>query len=349
MSEIIHSDDFINSLIDPVNNENKKMPENNIKTPCKKNITTPKYRIKDRKRILACGGAILTITTLAVGLISTKIYGSTIDVEKTASQIAPTENSMGYLESMLENEYEQGIVRTYEEEKDAPFKDVCINIPDDATKYLSEVNYNKVINRYGDAIKNYSKEFGVDPNVIAAIIMVENPDYDKDAKEHYYQIGLGQYNGDYFLNQTFTAYNFVDGKKTSYEVTKDNLYNNPDAQIKLLCMLVANSAKEYNYNIVAILENHNKGCGSVNNCLDLLKNERGYNNRREVLDYEDENEIIKNINKIGDPLYSYKVSYYIKMGLDKKTFNKNDYLSFKDENTFDEKHIDFKTSTMQRI
>ena len=228
------------------------------------------------------------------------------------------------------------------------YKEVCINIPSEATKYLGEENYNKVINNFKDLIEKYSNMYGVDPNVIASIIMVECPDYDINNDRNYYKIGLGQFDGRYFDNETFSSHNFITGETDKYTVHVENLYQNPENQIKLLCMTIANSAKTYNYNVTAILENHNKGCGSVSNCLNKLKSDYGYNSKDEVLNNVDQNEIIENINKIGDPNYSYKVSYYINMCLEKNEFKNNSFITFVDSDTLENKTILFETSSIQR-
>ena len=247
-----------------------------------------------------------------------------------------------------ETSYYEANYEHFNKDNNYDIKELCINVPEEATKYLTEDVYNTVINNYGQWISKYSKMYGVDPNVVASLIMVESPDYDINNDYDYHQIGLGQYKGEYFDNETFKTYNYDDNVMDSYTVNVNNLYANPEEQIKMICITIATSASDYYYNLAAILEHHNKGCGSLGTCLDYLKGLHGYSSREEVLKYEDQNEIIKNMPKIGDPRYSYKIAYYINMCLEKDAFREEDTIEFKDHES-DVDHITyFKINTMQR-
>lgn len=214
------------------------------------------------------------------------------------------------------------------------FKEIDLNMPLKATRYLTDEDYNNVINKFGSTINEYSTMYGVDPNVVASLIMVECPRYEIEKDTDYHQIGLGQYKGEYFDHETFKAYNYVTNEVDSFTVdVEKNLFKNPENQIKLICMTLEESAITYDYNLVAMLEHHNKGCGSVSNALEKIKNEYGYNSKEEVLKYANPELITECINKIGDPNYTYKVCYYIDKCLENHTFNNDDYLTFKDYKT----------------
>ena len=360
------NNDAVNKVNSVVKVQSVKKPAPIVKPVTKQNLS---FKSKNKK-IVMTGMGILTASILVTTML--QLNYKDINSEKVlalaneVSNDVVTETTLAYeptiktSESTIPNIYESNNIQKVEpleknveeineeEVSEQNYKEVCINIPDAATKYLGEQNYNKVINNFKDLIDTYSNMYGVDPNVVASIIMVECPDYDINNDRNYYKIGLGQFDGRYFDNETFTAYNFITGEKDKYTVHVENLYQNPENQIKLLCMTIANSAKTYNYNVTAILENHNKGCGSVSNCLNKLKSDYGYSSKDKVLELVDQNEIIKNINQIGDPNYSYKVSYYINMCLEKNEFNNNSFITFKDADTLENKTYLFKTSSVQR-
>ena len=210
------------------------------------------------------------------------------------------------------------------------YSDVCIDVPEKAANYLTQDVYDMVINNFGEYIDKYSKMYGVDPNVVAGLIMVESPDYDINNDYDYHKIGLGQYKGEYFDNDTFKTYNYVYGDMESYTVHVENLYANPEEQIKMICITMATSAKSYDYNLVATLEHHNKGCGSVSKSLEAIMEEKGYASKEEVLKYEDQNEIIKHMPDLGDPRYSYKIAYCANECLKNNAFGNENELVFKD-------------------
>ena len=319
------NNDAVNKVNSVVKVQSVKKPAPIVKPVTKQNLS---FKSKNKK-IVMTGMGILTASILVTTML--QLNYKDINSEKVlalaneVSNDVVTETTLAYeptiktSESTIPNIYESNNIQKVEpleknveeineeEVSEQNYKEVCINIPDAATKYLGEQNYNKVINNFKDLIDTYSNMYGVDPNVVASIIMVECPDYDINNDRNYYKIGLGQFDGRYFDNETFTAYNFITGEKDKYTVHVENLYQNPENQIKLLCMTIANSAKTYNYNVTAILENHNKGCGSVSNCLNKLKSDYGYSSKDKVLELVDQNEIIKNITQRGDPNYSYKV------------------------------------------
>lgn len=228
------------------------------------------------------------------------------------------------------------------------YSDVCIDVPVKAQNYLTDDVYNMVIDNFGDYIAKYSKMYGVDPNVVAGLIMVESPDYDINNDYDYHKIGLGQYKGEYFDNDTFKTYNYITNEIESYTVHVENLYANPEEQIKMICITIATSAKDYNYNLAAILEHHNKGCGSVSTSLESIMNEKGYQSKDDVLKYEDQNEIIKHMPELGDPRYSYKIAFCANKCLENKVFGDADKLIFKDHNNNTDHVINFSINTMQR-
>ena len=229
------------------------------------------------------------------------------------------------------------------------YSDLCVDVCEKAANYLTDDVYDMVINNFGEYIEKYSKIYGVDPNIIAGLIMVESPDYDINNDYDYHKIGLGQYKGEYFDNEVFKVYNYETKEMEEYEVHVENLYANPEEQIKMICITVEDSLSLYCYNPIAILEHHNKGCGSVASSLDAIMKEYGYSSREEVLKYEDPNEIFRHMPEIGDPRYSQKICYCANRCLDEQVFGDNNHqIVFYDYENNTEHVTNFSVNVMQR-
>ena len=123
----------------------------------------------------------------------------------------------------------------------------------------------------------------------------------------------------------FKVYNYDTKSMEEYVVHAEDLYANPEEQIKMICITIQDSLKRYCYNPIAILEHHNKGCGSVAASLDEIMKEHGYSSREEVLTYEDPNEIFRHMPEIGDPRYSQKICYCANECLDRQVFGEGEH------------------------
>ena len=351
-------------------------------------IKKKKSKFSLRVASIITGISMTTASLLVINMIGAKAKklsaseDSKEEAKNVISSALPIESSDIYVEPQVTDDSSINIndeetftnvepikeditVNTYVEEKDykyeeinkedhsdldenTSYSDVCIDVPLKAQNYLTDDVYNMVIDNFGEYISKYSKMYGVDPNVVAGLIMVESPDYDINNDYDYHKIGLGQYKGEYFDNETFKTFNYVTNQMESYTVHVENLYANPEEQIKMICITMATSAKDYNYNLVATLEHHNKGCGSVSTSLESIMNEKGYQSKKDVLKYEDQNEIIKHMPELGDPRYSYKIAYCANRCLENKVFGETDKLVFKDYNNNTDHIINFSINTMQR-
>lgn len=373
---------------EPKNNVINKKPLNNVKSSVsKKVVKTAKFSISDKQRKTITWISIFVASTMAFNIVSAKAkkisasndndtissIGSGLMIDDSSVKINDIKDEETFTinpeidnndtkviehvtpedeikdNSFIENKptqinnINQNIIET-----NKSYKDVCINVSEKAANYLTDDVYNTIINNYKDSIKKYSEMYGVDPNIVAGLIMVESPDYDINNDHDFHKIGLGQYKGEYFDNDTFTTYNFKKGEMESYTVHADNLYANPDEQIKMICITLATSTKLYDYNLVATLEHHNKGCGSVKDALEDIMIEKGYDNIKEVQNYEDQNEIISHIQKIGDPRYSQKIVYCACKCLENKVFGEKDNIVFKDYENNMEHITNLSYNTMQR-
>lgn len=359
--KILEVNDANSNQVLTKNYERKEPDESSI------TIKTSNYSIKTKKKSLIVGLSIAASCLIVMNIIAVnkkKLSASnnktqrnkietSADIEKSENYVKDSNDEKSISSNGKTNSNIIGENRLYNDEIDyiksqsnredhsniehsKSFSDLCINVPEKAANYLTEDVYDMVINNFGEYIKKDSSIYGVDPNVVAGLIMVESPDYDINNDYDYHKIGLGQYKGEYFDNDTFITYNFETNEMESYTVHAENLYANPEEQIKMICITLATSAKDYDYNLVAMLEHHNKGCGSVNTSLNKIMEEKGYSSRDEVLLYEDQNEIIKNMPEIGDPRYSYKIAFCANVCIERHAFGDEENIVFKDyENNVD--------------
>ncbi|RKD33215.1 lytic transglycosylase [Thermohalobacter berrensis] len=161
-------------------------------------------------------------------------------------------------------------------------------------KFLYPLNYEEYIGKY-------SKEYGIDPFLVAAIIRVESKYY-KEAKSYKGAKGLMQISP-------------ITGKWAAKELgiknyNEDILYN-PEINIKIGCWYLSKLMDQFDNNISVVVAAYNGGSGNVTKWLSNKK----YSSDGINLDYipfkETEQYVDKVLNsyKIYKKLYDYKHFY----------------------------------------
>ena len=129
------------------------------------------------------------------------------------------------------------------------------------------------MNNYYDDILEYGITYGIDPSIIAALMMQEGSNiYDPTQSEDYYKIGFGQVNGSIWDGQSITVYNFVTQSYETYKINVMLLYNNPKEQIKLIAIMLQDNAVRYSGNLNAMFICYNQGMGTVSNIANSKNN-----------------------------------------------------------------------------
>lgn len=196
-------------------------------------------------------------------------------------------------------------------------------------------NYESWYNsRKNDCVK-YGIKYGIDPAVLLGVICQEAGGiYDETRTENYRSIGVLQLDGAQWEGKIINTFNFNTNNYEKYTIDTDKINNNIEFQIETLAVLFQYYAQGDNYNLTAMIEEHNKGKGVVNKALDdVIYNMPQYNcqSRNDVLNSSNmelmENSVKKGI-YWGDRDYFYKVSTYIGWILENKSFDK-DYVSIK--------------------
>lgn len=262
-------------LIKRTNNTETKRIMNNLKP---NNIKLKKeydYTITDQKFInnfvskpinrkgLTGVGAIS-----AVGLVLlTGIYSSKPKEEEFEQTILPLKQSNEIKASVSETEelvYEEEIEQNpidvepitstepiteetpiLEESNDVNYYDMGNdNIVSFSAEDKSDDFYEAITSTYGDSINKYASMYGIDPNLIVAIISQENPTYEKNNSSSG-AYGLMQVE-DVWNNKELTCYNKEQQCYETIIVDTSKANSDADYSIKVGCMIFASTAEAIN-------------------------------------------------------------------------------------------------------
>ena len=262
-------------LIKRTNNTETKRIMNNLKP---NNIKLKKeydYTITDQKFInnfvskpinrkgLTGVGAIS-----AVGLVLlTGIYSSKPKEEEFEQTILPLEQSNEIKASVSETEelvYEEEIEQNpidvepinvtepiieetpiLEESNDVNYYDMGNdNIVNFSAEDKSDDFYETIKSTYGDSINKYASMYGIDPNLIVAIISQENPTYKKNNSSSG-AYGLMQVEN-IWNNKELTCYNKEQQCYETIIVDTSKANSDADYSIKVGCMIFASTAEAIN-------------------------------------------------------------------------------------------------------
>lgn len=262
-------------LIKRTNNTETKRIMNNLKP---NNIKLKKeydYTIIDQKFInnfvskpinrkgLTGVGAIS-----AVGLVLlTGIYASKPKEEEFEQTILPLEQSNEIKASVSETEelvYEEEIEQKpidvepitstepiteetpiLEESNDVNYYDMGNeNIVNFSAEDKSDDFYEAITSTYGDSINKYASMYGIDPNLIVAIISQENPTYKKNNSSSG-AYGLMQVEN-IWNNKELTCYNKEQQCYETIIVDTSKANSDADYSIKVGCMIFASTAEAIN-------------------------------------------------------------------------------------------------------
>lgn len=262
-------------LIKRTNNTETKRIMNNLKP---NNIKLKKeydYTITDQKFInnfvskpinrkgLTGVGAIS-----AVGLVLlTGIYASKPKEEEFEQTILPLEQSNEIKASVSETEelvYEEEIEQNpidvepitstepitnetpiLEESNDVNYYDMGNdNIVNFSAEDKSDDFYEAITSTYGDSINKYASMYGIDPNLIVAIISQENPTYKKNNSSSG-AYGLMQVEN-IWNNKELTCYNKEQNCYETIIVDTSKVNSDADYSIKVGCMIFASTAEAIN-------------------------------------------------------------------------------------------------------
>lgn len=241
----------------------------------------------------------------------------------TATYVNTPETSNTYQEMKSVFTEESAVTTSSEQDKQKSEKFRTIEIDGSSSSNIDA--YNHVINTYYKDIEKYGNRYGIDPSLIAALIMQEtgSMDYEKYQTD-YSALGLGQINCNFYDNYNFHVYNFETNEYENYKCTYQKLCNNRSEQIKIIAMMLQEYNVKYKGNPSAILVSYNQGQGTVSKIIKHIYSKTDLKTKSEILNNSDPSLIYKfDTYTYGDREYYSKVITYLNFILENKAFNKD--------------------------
>lgn len=236
-------DDLFN-MLDKKSNETK-IKQNELNFKIEKNEKQKKFLTKplhfNSKKIFAFGiGTMMIFSGLSTFMnkktssVNSNSDSGIFDNEKSITNVVPEDNKYNW--------------------KKADF--VVGNHKD-----INFINKFKETEEY-DVIEKYSKQYGVDPQIITAIAFKESS-LDHEAclptgdRYNNCAIGIMQLEKEYD-GKEICAYNYETNKTDSVKYTLENV-KNFDTNVKIACMMFQSALENYNGNIYMAIQSHNYG------------------------------------------------------------------------------------------
>jgi len=175
----------------------------------------------------------------------------------------------------------------------------------------------KALALYGDIIEEQAEKYGLDPVLVLAIATQERGIH-SSTMDPGGATGLMQIQNSVWVGNSITAYNFETESYETFTITEEKLADCA-TNIKIGCMILQDTIKNKDYNILAGIQSYNMGGGSVNKILNACATDNG-TTKDEILndpmncDWLNYRELIT----AGDPIYLEHVLSY--MGSDINTY-----------------------------
>lgn len=141
----------------------------------------------------------------------------------------------------------------------------------------------------GNIIYRYSEDYGVDPNIMAAICMQETSlEHQRCSPggDRYSGYGVGLMQLESPSGQEIQAYNYNTGMTDTMYITMENACD-IEKNIQIGCMIFQNSILNNNGNVCLAIQSHNYGQGMLNSVLSKYSNEKGIDINNAKSNYTD--------------------------------------------------------------
>lgn len=145
--------------------------------------------------------------------------------------------------------------------------------------------YQNVLANYGNIINNYATTYGVDPNLMAAIITQESLGIPSREFNELGSIGLCQIQN-INLGEVKHAYNTITQQNDFYEVKLENIQNDEE-NIRCGIIMMAGFLEHFDGNIVMALQAYNYGENKIDEMITMYANDTGKTKEQIISDYND--------------------------------------------------------------
>lgn len=274
----------------------------NIKKIKKQKVKRKNKYIK--KKIIAPGLAFIVLGSV----ITTTIYG----LEKNVSEAQNKQNTEKEVE--MDNEIKDKIIKdTVEQAEQKVKKEKKLEEVSMSISYDDKSNTEKAVvtkKYYGDLIKKYSKQYGLDPKIVTAIATQERGIH-SSVKDPGGAIGLMQIQIGAWRGLNLSAYNYETKRLETITVDEEKI-DDINYNIKVGCMIFQNNIKEMKNNILAAIQCYNLGCTNMNKILDEYSKDTGRSKDAILGDINDTGWMeYRDMLGVGDPQYVEHVFSWI--------------------------------------
>jgi len=267
------------------------------------------------------GPILLTATALLIIAVSSTMMGHTTfpeDIEEQSSYSITLQQDQP---SIIPAEHNNVVVDTL------AFKTSQIENNQPATEenyaFLyyndrsSDDKHHTAAQLYWDTIEKYANMYGLDPELVLALATQERGVH-SSVMDAGGATGLMQIQNSVWLGFSITAYNFENQAYETTQVTKDKI-EDCDTNIKIGCMILQDTIRAKDYNILAGVLSYNMGGSNVNKILKKHAETNGLS-YDEIIHNQNNCDWVKHcdIINVGDQQYLQHVLSY--MGNDIETY-----------------------------
>lgn len=163
-----------------------------------------------------------------------------------------------------------------------------VSLPGVSLEYEDRSNTDKAINakmQYGDIIEKYAGRYGLDPNLVLAIATQERGVH-STVMDSGGATGLMQIQNSVWVNEEISAYNFETDSIDKF-VIEEKMLKDVDKNVQIGCMILQNTMKYMDYNIIAAVQCYNMGYGNMKAILDTYASDNGMTRKEVLNNHED--------------------------------------------------------------
>jgi len=208
------------------------------------------------KKIIAVGFAFLIIGGTASLLNEQDIFAlskqSGNSNDTSLSDVLLDDNKREYFNIQFIN-------NKYDDNQDTKEKEKFVSISYDDRSHTPKACQTQAY--YGNIIKKYAEMYGLDSSLVVAIATQERGIH-SEIMDPGGATGLMQIQNSVWRNQKLSAYNYEKGGVETIIVNEESL-SDVDYNIKVGCMVLQNTMKYMNNNVLAAIQCYNMGYGNM--------------------------------------------------------------------------------------
>lgn len=227
------------------------------------------YKKNVRNTIVAISSAVGVVG--ATGVINSKVNADSYSDEDKVIEV----NDNIINSNVIGNNLMDDIVEEVKNNKIIP--DITFENTDVFQFDYEDRSLNEEVNnsrRYMDCFEEVGTTYGIDPNLLMAIMAQESSGIHHEYSQNGYATG-GMQIENFWFGKEITAYNFKLGQLETIKVD-ENMVSDLNYNIKVSSMILQNHLEYYNYNIPIAVQAYNYGDANMKKLGDDWINDRKY-------------------------------------------------------------------------